>query len=138
MQRRPPTPTRTDTRFPSTPLFRSADPRVTGTVEAIRRGLVEDGLVLRYRPERAPDGLEGTEGTFLVCSFWLADALTMVGLVEEAPELFERLLSLRNALGLLAEQYDPRSRRQLGDFPQAFSHVRSDGGRVGHNCGITR
>src|SRR3546814_1105754 len=98
-------------------------PRVTVTVEAIRRDLVEDGLVLRYRPERAPDGLEGTEGTFLVCSFWLADALTMVGLVEEATELFERLLSLRNDLGLLAEQYDPRSRRQLGNFPQAFSHV---------------
>src|SRR3546814_14066856 len=73
-------------------------PRVTVTVEAIRRDLVEDGLVLRYRPERAPDGLEGTEGTFLVCSFWLADALTMVGLVEEATELFERLLSLRNDL----------------------------------------
>ena len=108
---------------PLTGFLPPDDPRVAGTVEAIRRDLVEDGLVLRYRPERAPDGLEGTEGTFLVCSFWLADALTMMGRVEEATELFERLLSLRNDLGLLAEQYDPHSRRQLGNFPQAFSHV---------------
>jgi GH15 family glucan-1,4-alpha-glucosidase len=99
------------------------DPRVIGTVDAIRRELVEDGLVLRYRPEHAPDGLSGTEGTFLVCNFWLADALAMMGRWDEASELFERLLSLRNDLGLLAEQYDPRSGRQLGNFPQAFSHI---------------
>lgn len=108
---------------PLTGFLPPDDPRVIGTVEAIRRELVEDGLVLRYRLESAPDGLAGTEGTFLVCSFWLADALTMMGRWDEASELFERLLSLRNDLGLLAEEYDPRARRQLGNFPQAFSHV---------------
>ena len=99
------------------------DPRVVATVEAIRRDLVEGGLVLRYRPEDTPDGLRGGEGTFLVCSFWLADALTMMGRVDDAEALFEHLLSLRNDLGLLAEEYDPRAGRQLGNFPQAFSHV---------------
>ncbi len=99
------------------------DPRVVATVEAIQRELMEDGLVLRYRPEHAEDGIAGREGTFLVCSFWLADALAMMGRLDEAEALFERLLSLRNDLGLLAEQYDPRARRQLGNFPQAFSHI---------------
>jgi GH15 family glucan-1,4-alpha-glucosidase len=99
------------------------DPRVISTVEAIQRDLVEDGLVLRYRPEETADGLRGHEGTFLVCSFWLADALCMIGRLDEASALFERLLSLRNDLGLLAEEYDPRAGRQLGNFPQAFSHV---------------
>ena len=99
------------------------DPRVVATVEAIRRDLVEGGLVLRYRPEDTPDGLRGGEGTFLVCSFWLADALTMMGRLDEAEALFEHLLSLRNDLGLMAEEYDPRAGRQLGNFPQAFSHV---------------
>ncbi len=99
------------------------DPRVVATVEAIQRELVEDGLVLRYRQERTSDGLRGGEGTFLVCSFWLADALSMMGRVDEAEALFERLLALRNDLGLLAEEYDPRLRRQLGNYPQAFSHV---------------
>jgi GH15 family glucan-1,4-alpha-glucosidase len=108
---------------PLTGFLPPDDPRVTGTVEAIRRELVEDGLVLRYRPEHAPDGLAGAEGTFLVCSFWLADALAMMGRWKEASELFERLLSLRNDLGLLAEQFDPSLGRQLGNFPQAFSHV---------------
>jgi GH15 family glucan-1,4-alpha-glucosidase len=83
----------------------------------------EDGLLLRYRREPVSDGLSGDEGTFLVCSFWLADDLAMMGQENEASELFERLLSLRNDLGLLAEQYDSRSGRQLGNFPQAFSHV---------------
>ena len=109
--------------LPLTGFLPPDDPRVIGTVQAIQRELVEDGLVLRYRPESAPDGLAGTEGTFLVCSFWLADALTMMGRWDEASELFERLLSLRNDVGLLAEEYDPRARRQLGNFPQAFSHV---------------
>ncbi|ASY66591.1 Glucoamylase (plasmid) [Sinorhizobium sojae CCBAU 05684] len=108
---------------PLTGFLPPDDARVVGTVEAIRRELVEDGLVLRYRPEDATDGVSGTEGTFLVCSFWLADALTMMGRSNEATELFERLLSLRNDLGLLAEQYDPRASRQLGNFPQAFSHI---------------
>ncbi len=99
------------------------DPRVVGTIEAIRRDLVEDGFVLRYSPEHTADGLEGDEGTFLVCSFWLADALAMMGRPDEAEALFERLLDVRNDLGLLAEEYDPRAKRQLGNFPQAFSHV---------------
>jgi GH15 family glucan-1,4-alpha-glucosidase len=99
------------------------DPRVVSTVEAIQRELTDDGLVLRYRPEKTADGLPGGEGTFLVCSFWMADALGMIGRRDEAGELFERLLGLRNDLGLLAEEYDPVDRRQLGNFPQAFSHV---------------
>jgi len=99
------------------------DPRVVATVDAIQRELVEDGLVRRYRTEEIHDGVGGREGTFLVCSFWLADALCMIGRLDEAQALFERLLALRNELGLLAEEYDPRARRQLGNFPQAFSHV---------------
>ena len=99
------------------------DPRVVGTIEAIKRDLVEDGLVLRYQVEHTADGLKGREGAFLVCSFWLADALAMMGRLDEAEALFERLLALRNDLGLLAEEYDPRAKRQLGNFPQAFSHV---------------
>ena len=99
------------------------DPRVLATVEAIQRDLVVDGLVMRYRSDQVDDGVDGAESTFLVCSFWLADALTMIGRLEEAEALFERLLSLRNDLGLLAEEYDPGARRQLGNFPQAFSHI---------------
>ncbi len=109
--------------IPSMGFLPPNDPRVIATVEAIQRELVEDGLVLRYRPEQTQDGLAGSEGTFLVCSFWLVDALTMIGRLDEAEALFEHLLSLRNDLGLLAEQYDPAARRQLGNFPQAFSHV---------------
>jgi GH15 family glucan-1,4-alpha-glucosidase len=108
---------------PSTGFLPPDDPRVIGTVEAITRELVENGLVLRYRPAEAPDGLAGREGTFLVCSFWLADALIMMGRWQDASDLFEHLLALRNDLGLLAEEYDTRARRQLGNFPQAFSHV---------------
>ena len=99
------------------------DERVIGTVRAIERELVEDGLVLRYRTGETDDGLTPGEGAFLACSFWLADNLAMQGRVAEARELFDRLLSLRNDLGLLAEQYDPRAKRQVGNFPQAFSHV---------------
>ncbi|MDX3851478.1 glycoside hydrolase family 15 protein [Streptomyces sp. AK02-01A] len=100
------------------------DPRVVGTVDAVRAELGQSGLVRRYSttgPE--VDGLPGDEGTFLVCSFWLADALHMTGRTEEARELFERLLSLRNDVGLLAEEYDPAAGRQLGNYPQAFSHI---------------
>jgi GH15 family glucan-1,4-alpha-glucosidase len=99
------------------------DPRFRGTVEAIERDLVEDGFVLRYRADKASDGLPGPEATFLACSFWLADAYVQLDRTDDAAALFERLLSVRNDLGLLAEQYDPRARRQLGNFPQAFSHV---------------
>ena len=109
--------------IPSVGFLPPDDPRVVATVEAVQRELVEDGLVMRYRPEETPDGLRGSEGTFLVCSFWLVDALTMIGRLDEAEELFDHLLSLRNDLGLLAEEYDTRAGRQLGNFPQAFSHV---------------
>ena len=101
------------------------DPRVKGTVAAIQRELMVDGLVHRYPPEgsQAVDGLPPGEGTFLACTFWLADNLALMGRREEALAIFERLLTLRNDVGLLAEEYDPASRRQLGNFPQAFSHV---------------
>jgi GH15 family glucan-1,4-alpha-glucosidase len=103
------------------------DKRVIGTIEAIQRELtVEGGFVLRYPTEGAEagvDGLPGDEGAFLACSFWLADDLAMIGRVDEARRLFEKLLSLRNDLGLLAEEWDPRLQRQVGNFPQAFSHV---------------
>jgi GH15 family glucan-1,4-alpha-glucosidase len=101
------------------------DPRVIGTVEAVQRELVEDGFVLRYRPEAdgGVDGLPGHEGAFLACSFWLADALHGIGRTTEARELFERLLGLRNDLGILAEEVDPATGRHLGNTPQAFSHV---------------
>ncbi|MCO1660903.1 glycoside hydrolase family 15 protein [Pseudonocardia humida] len=100
------------------------DPRVVGTVDAVARELDEDGLLLRYRPETdGVDGLPGGEGAFLACSFWLVDALTGTGRVAAARRLFERLLDLRSDLGLLAEEYDTRARRQVGNTPQAFSHV---------------
>jgi GH15 family glucan-1,4-alpha-glucosidase len=100
------------------------DERVRRTIEAIERELMQDGFVLRYRPqEEGVDGLPGREGAFLPCSFWLADCLYLLGRKKEARELFERLLTLRNDLGLLSEEYDPVGKRQLGNFPQAFSHV---------------
>lgn len=100
-----------------------ADERVIGTVEAIQRELVVNGFALRYRTQDAADGLPGHEGAFLACSFWLADALHGIGREDEARELFTRLLGLRNDLGILSEEYDPVSGRQLGNTPQAFSHV---------------
>ena len=99
------------------------DPRVIGTVEAIQRELVSDGLVMRYRTEGGVDGLPAGEGVFLPCSFWLVDNLMLMGRRREARELFERLASLCNDVGLIAEEYDPASRRLLGNFPQAFTHV---------------
>ena len=104
--------------------FRPAhDARMRGTVAAIERELMRDGFVLRYRTERADDGLPAGEGVFLACSFWLADNYLLQGRTAEARELFERLTGLANDVGLLAEQYDPHAKRQLGNFPQAFSHV---------------
>jgi GH15 family glucan-1,4-alpha-glucosidase len=101
------------------------DPRVVGTVTAVQRELDHDGFLLRYRPEAdgGVDGLPGSEGAFLACSFWLADALTGIGRRDEAEALFTRLLGLRNDLGLLSEEYDAVAGRQLGNTPQAFSHV---------------
>ncbi|MDX3454776.1 glycoside hydrolase family 15 protein [Streptomyces sp. ME02-8801-2C] len=103
------------------------DKRVIGTIEAIQRELsTSDGFILRYPTsggEENLDGLPGDEGAFLACSFWMADDLAMIGRVDEARKLFEKLLALRNDLGLLAEEWDPRLKRQVGNFPQAFSHV---------------
>ncbi|MBY0229436.1 MAG: glycoside hydrolase family 15 protein [Gemmataceae bacterium] len=99
------------------------DPRVAGTVDAVRRELAKDGFLARYPTRTGVDGLPPGEGAFLACSFWLADCLHLLGREEEARELFGRLLGLRNDVGLLAEQYDPSARRMLGNFPQAFSHV---------------
>ncbi|MFF0276610.1 MULTISPECIES: glycoside hydrolase family 15 protein [unclassified Streptomyces] len=100
------------------------DPRVLGTVEAVQAELLHEGYVRRYSTDGGTvDGLPGQEGTFLVCSFWLADALRLCGRNEEARALFERLVALCNDVGLLAEEYDPVADRQLGNFPQAFSHI---------------
>jgi GH15 family glucan-1,4-alpha-glucosidase len=99
------------------------DPRIRGTVEAIERRLIVDGLVLRYDSSETDDGLPPGEGAFLACSFWLADAYVMLGRTDDARRLFEQLLSLRNDVGLLAEEYDTGSKRQVGNFPQAFSHL---------------
>lgn len=101
----------------------AGDERIVSTVERIERELTVDGLVLRYRADDGVDGLPGDEGAFLPCSFWLAEVLALQGRLDEARELFERLLDLRNDVGLLSEEYDPVSGRQLGNFPQAFSHL---------------
>jgi GH15 family glucan-1,4-alpha-glucosidase len=92
-------------------------------VEAIRRELTVDGLVRRYRTRETLDGLPRGEGAFLACTCWLADSLILMGRLKEARELFERVLALRNDVGLLSEQYDPVAKRLVGNFPQAFSHV---------------
>jgi GH15 family glucan-1,4-alpha-glucosidase len=101
----------------------ASDPRIAGTVKAIEKHLMSDGLVARYDSGSGADGLPPGEGAFLACSFWLADNYILQRRAAEARELFEHLLSLRNDVGLLAEEYDPRDRCQLGNFPQAFSHV---------------
>jgi GH15 family glucan-1,4-alpha-glucosidase len=99
------------------------DPRVVGTVEAIEKHLVRDGFVDRYTQDPAVDGIPHGEGTFLACSFWLADNYELQGRHEDAVRMFKRLLEIRNDVGLLAEEYDPEEKRQLGNFPQAFAHV---------------
>ncbi len=109
--------------LPALGFVAAEDPRMVGTVDLIRRRLEVDGLVARYPSDPVVDGLPSGEGAFLLCSFWLADVLALQGKVDEAAALFERLLSLRNDVGLLAEQYDTATGRHLGNFPQAFSHV---------------
>ena len=102
------------------------DPRVIGTVDAVQRELGRDGFVYRYSHDeeaRGVDGLPPGEGAFLPCTFWLAENLALQGRLDEAEEIFQGLLDLRSDLGLLAEQWDPDARRQLGNFPQAFTHV---------------
>ena len=109
--------------LPTTGFLAPTDPRIHGTIDAVRRRLFVDGFVLRYDTHTGRDGLPPGEGAFLACSFWLADALLLCGRDDEARELFERLLGLRNDLGLLSEEYDTDKRRLVGNFPQAFSHI---------------
>jgi GH15 family glucan-1,4-alpha-glucosidase len=99
------------------------DDRIRGTVAAIERDLLVDGLVLRYRSEVTEDGLPLGEGAFLPCSFWYADNLILLGRLGEAQDYFDRLVGLCNDVGLISEEYDPHERRMLGNFPQAFTHV---------------
>jgi GH15 family glucan-1,4-alpha-glucosidase len=109
--------------IPAVGFLPPEDARVQSTVAAIERRLVRNGFVLRYDTAASEDGLPPGEGAFLACSFWLADAYVLLGRDEDARKLFERLLSLRNDLGLLSEEYDPAAKRLLGNFPQAFSHI---------------
>ncbi len=109
--------------LPLVGFIEAADPRMVGTVKLIEERLVHDGFVDRYRTEESLDGLPQGEGAFLLCSFWLADNYALAGRKQEAQDLFTMLLSLRNDVGLLSEEYDPKQRRMLGNFPQAFSHV---------------
>jgi GH15 family glucan-1,4-alpha-glucosidase len=111
--------------LPTVGFLPADDPRFVSTVEVVERDQIHEGLVRRYRPEPGSevDGLPSGEGVFLACSFWHADVLAMQGRTAEARELFERLLDLRNEVGLLSEEYDPVAERQLGNFPQAFTHL---------------
>jgi GH15 family glucan-1,4-alpha-glucosidase len=104
-------------------FLKPQDPRIRSTVAAIEQHLMHDGFVMRYRTTEFDDGLPPGEGTFLACSFWMVDNLALQGRVKEATEMYERLLALCNDVGLLAEEYDPIDKRQVGNFPQAFSHV---------------
>jgi GH15 family glucan-1,4-alpha-glucosidase len=101
----------------------ATDPRMLGTIAAIEKGIMRDGFVLRYATESGADGLPGSEGAFLACSFWLAENYAYAGRIDDAEALFERLLALRNHLGLYSEEYDPKLKRQIGNFPQAFTHL---------------
>jgi GH15 family glucan-1,4-alpha-glucosidase len=108
--------------IPRVGFLPATDPRVLGTIDAVRRELSEGGLVKRYQTTETDDGLKGGEGLFIACSFWLVDALNASGHPRDAIDLFERLLTLRNDVGLLSEEWDPAAQRQLGNTPQAFSH----------------
>jgi GH15 family glucan-1,4-alpha-glucosidase len=109
--------------LPSVGFLLASDPKMKGTVEAVQRRLVRDGFVDRYPTMPELDGLPSGEGAFLLCTFWRADNLALQGRNAEAREIFERVLEIRNDVGLLSEEYDPESRRLVGNFPQAFSHV---------------
>jgi GH15 family glucan-1,4-alpha-glucosidase len=109
--------------LPTVGFLPPTDPRITGTIEAVEHRLFVDGFLLRYDTATSDDGLPPGEGAFLACSFWLADAYILIGRVDDARQLFDRLLSLRNDVGLLGEEYDTRARRLVGNFPQAFSHI---------------
>src|SRR5262245_62420861 len=110
--------------IPQVGFLPPSDPRVVGTVEAVQRELMRDGFVMRYIPDQhAADGLPPGEGVFLACSFWLVNALALIGRQQEAEALFRRLLSLQNDVGLFSEEYDPATGRLVGNFPQAFTHL---------------
>ena len=109
--------------LPTVGFLPPTDPRVRGTIEAVERRLFVDGFLLRYDTNASDDGLPAGEGAFLACSFWLADAYVLLNRVDDARRLFERLLGLRNDVGLLAEEYDTHAHRLVGNFPQAFSHI---------------
>ena len=108
---------------PSVGFLPACDERVRGTIAAVERRLFDAGFLRRYDPITSDDGLPGQEGAFLACSFWLVDAYVLVKRLDDARRLFERLLDLRNDVGLLAEEYDTRAGRLVGNYPQAFSHV---------------
>jgi GH15 family glucan-1,4-alpha-glucosidase len=109
--------------MPSMGFLPVSDPRVEGTVAAIEQRLLRDGFVRRYDTEETDDGLPPGEGAFLACSFWLVDVFIMQNRMADAERMFRRLVALRNDLGLLSEEYDPRAKRLVGNFPQAFSHM---------------
>jgi len=109
--------------IPMVGFLPATDPRIAGTVEAIEKTLLHDGILLRYDTAGAQDGLPPGEGAFLACSFWLADNYVLLGRLDDARAMFERLLGLRNDVGLLSEEYDVKGSRQLGNFPQALSHL---------------
>jgi GH15 family glucan-1,4-alpha-glucosidase len=109
--------------LPTVGFLEPLEPRIKGTIEAVEKRLFVDGFLLRYDTDTSDDGLPAGEGAFLACTFWLADAYALMGRLDDARELFERLLSLRNDVGLLPEECDTRAHRMVGNFPQAFSHV---------------
>jgi GH15 family glucan-1,4-alpha-glucosidase len=109
--------------MPQVGFLPGSDPRVKATVEAIERELMPDGFVQRYNTAKVKDGLPPGEGVFLACSFWMVSSLKAIGREEDARKLFDRLLTLCNDLGLLSEEYDPKHKRLVGNFPQAFSHI---------------
>jgi GH15 family glucan-1,4-alpha-glucosidase len=106
------------------------DPKMVGTIEAVEKELMRDGLLLRYRTETGVDGLRGDEHPFLACSFWLVSAYSLAGMHDKADALMDRLLELPNDVGLLPEEYDPHRSRFVGNFPQAFSHLTLVGAAV--------
>jgi len=109
--------------LPTVGFLPPSDPRVRGTIEAVERRLFVDGFLRRYDPATSDDGLPGIEGAFVACGFWLADAYVLLGRLDDARRLFERLIGLRNDVGLLSEQYDTGAGRLAGNYPQAFSHI---------------
>jgi GH15 family glucan-1,4-alpha-glucosidase len=109
--------------LPLVGFIKGDDPKMLGTIEAIEKDLMRDGLLMRYRTETDVDGLPGGEHPFLACSFWLVSAYAAAGRLDDANALFDRLVGLVNDVGLLSEEYDPKNMRMVGNFPQAFSHL---------------